>query len=77
MSVSVSYPFILIFWMHVLSWYIINNLIKQCDMGGWQDYAKTDGLEYICPHCSVTNHKKKSQKIANGLGNVTAISRHL
>ena len=32
----------------------------------WQDYAKTDGLEYICPHCSITNFKKKSQKITNG-----------
>ncbi|RVW77048.1 AT-rich interactive domain-containing protein 4 [Vitis vinifera] len=31
-----------------------------------QDYAKTDGLEYICPHCSITNFQKKSQKTANG-----------
>jgi hypothetical protein len=34
--------------------------------GEWQDYAKTDGLEYICPHCSIANFKKKSQKNANG-----------
>lgn len=32
----------------------------------WQDYAKTDGLEYICPQCSVTNFKKKMQKTTNG-----------
>lgn len=31
-----------------------------------QDYAKTDGLEYICPQCSVTNYKKKNPKSGNG-----------
>ncbi|KAK9275209.1 hypothetical protein L1049_022471 [Liquidambar formosana] len=35
-------------------------------LGAFKDYAKTDGLEYICPHCSVTNFRKKSQKTANG-----------
>lgn len=35
-------------------------------LGAFKDYAKTDGLEYICPHCSVTNFRKKSQKPANG-----------
>ncbi|KAK9131528.1 hypothetical protein Sjap_012015 [Stephania japonica] len=35
-------------------------------LGAFKDYAKTDGLEYICPHCSVTNFRKKPQKIANG-----------
>ncbi|KAF3968900.1 hypothetical protein CMV_007262 [Castanea mollissima] len=35
-------------------------------LGAFKDYAKTDGLEYICPHCSITNFKKKSQKITNG-----------
>ncbi|KAA0059361.1 AT-rich interactive domain-containing protein 4-like [Cucumis melo var. makuwa] len=34
-------------------------------LGAFKDYAKTDGLEYICPHCSVANYKKK--KVANGL----------
>lgn len=31
-------------------------------LGAFKDYAKTDGLEYICPHCSVSNFKKKLQK---------------
>ncbi|CAN1136146.1 AT-rich interactive domain-containing protein 4 [Linum perenne] len=35
-------------------------------LGAFKDYAKTDGLEYICPHCSITNFKKKSQKTTNG-----------
>ncbi|GLT74225.1 hypothetical protein SLA2020_460330 [Shorea laevis] len=35
-------------------------------LGAFKDYAKTDGLEYICPHCSVSNFKKKSQRTANG-----------
>ncbi|CAL9205428.1 unnamed protein product [Musa hybrid cultivar] len=30
----------------------------------FKDYAKTDGLEYICPNCSVNNRKMKSQKVA-------------
>uniref|UniRef100_A0A0E0LVG9 ARID domain-containing protein n=1 Tax=Oryza punctata TaxID=4537 RepID=A0A0E0LVG9_ORYPU len=28
-------------------------------LGTFKDYAKTDGLEYICPHCSLANYKKK------------------
>ncbi|KAF5743130.1 AT-rich interactive domain-containing protein 4 [Tripterygium wilfordii] len=35
-------------------------------LGAFKDYAKTDGLEYICPHCSISNFKKKSQRTANG-----------
>lgn len=35
-------------------------------LGTFKDYAKTDGLEYICPHCSLTNYKRKSQKLVNG-----------
>ncbi|KAM7274835.1 hypothetical protein ACFE04_016701 [Oxalis oulophora] len=34
-------------------------------LGAFKDYAKTDGLEYLCPNCSV-NIKKKSQKTGNG-----------
>ncbi|OWM66853.1 hypothetical protein CDL15_Pgr002648 [Punica granatum] len=30
-------------------------------LGAFKDYAKTDGLEYICPQCSMTNSKKKQQ----------------
>ncbi|XVE53795.1 hypothetical protein DITRI_Ditri03aG0030800 [Diplodiscus trichospermus] len=36
-------------------------------LGAFKDYAKTDGLEYVCPHCSVSNFKKKPQKTVNGL----------
>ncbi|KAK7328674.1 hypothetical protein VNO77_22791 [Canavalia gladiata] len=35
-------------------------------LGAFKDYAKTDGLEYVCPHCSISNFSKKSQKTANG-----------
>ncbi|KAI4344662.1 hypothetical protein L6164_011861 [Bauhinia variegata] len=35
-------------------------------LGAFKDYAKTDGLEYICPHCSTSSSKKKSQKTTNG-----------
>lgn len=35
-------------------------------LGAFKDYAKTDGLEYVCPHCSMSNFSKKSQKTANG-----------
>ncbi|KAK7846107.1 at-rich interactive domain-containing protein 4, partial [Quercus suber] len=35
-------------------------------LGAFKDYAKTDGLEYICSHCNIANFKKKSQKITNG-----------
>ncbi|KAK4269017.1 hypothetical protein QN277_022226 [Acacia crassicarpa] len=44
-------------------------------LGAFKDYAKTDGLEYICPHCSVTNFKKKPAGVAaNGFsqGSMTA-----
>ncbi|GAA0158025.1 hypothetical protein LIER_15153 [Lithospermum erythrorhizon] len=34
-------------------------------LGAFKDYAKTDGLEYICPQCSVSNYKKK-MKTTNG-----------
>jgi hypothetical protein len=41
-----------------------------------QDYAKMDGLEYICPHCSLTNYKKPPpQKVANGFANAS-VSRN-
>ncbi|URD93737.1 Phosphatidylinositol-4-phosphate 5-Kinase [Musa troglodytarum] len=46
-------------------------------LGTFKDYAKTDGLEYICPHCSLTSYKKKSQKMANGFSNTSNVSRHL
>ncbi|XP_061361267.1 AT-rich interactive domain-containing protein 4 [Gastrolobium bilobum] len=35
-------------------------------LGAFKDYAKTDGLEYVCPHCSISNFSKKSHKTANG-----------
>ncbi|XP_076926792.1 AT-rich interactive domain-containing protein 4-like [Bidens hawaiensis] len=35
-------------------------------LGPFKDYAKTDGLEYICPQCSNSNFKKKMPKSSNG-----------
>ncbi|XP_057981938.1 AT-rich interactive domain-containing protein 4 isoform X2 [Malania oleifera] len=46
-------------------------------LGAFKDYAKTDGLEYICPHCSNTNFKKKPQKTAQGFSQGLALSRPL
>lgn len=45
-------------------------------LGTFKDYAKTDGLEYICPHCSLANYKKKPPlpKVANGFANTTSVS---
>ncbi|KAJ7963354.1 AT-rich interactive domain-containing protein 4-like [Quillaja saponaria] len=43
-------------------------------LGAFKDYAKTDGLEYICPHCSITNFKKKQQ---NGFSQGLIASRPL
>ncbi|CAK8560520.1 unnamed protein product [Lathyrus sativus] len=45
-------------------------------LGAFKDYAKTDGLEYICPHCSITNFKKK-QSVANGYSHGSMSSRPL
>ncbi|KAL0909685.1 hypothetical protein M5K25_020573 [Dendrobium thyrsiflorum] len=47
-------------------------------LGTFKDYAKTDGLEYICPHCSLTNYSNKTKptKMANGYSNA-AVSRHM
>uniref|UniRef100_A0A7C9AA48 ARID domain-containing protein n=1 Tax=Opuntia streptacantha TaxID=393608 RepID=A0A7C9AA48_OPUST len=44
-------------------------------LGAFKDYAKTDGLEYICPHCSVTNFRKKAQKPSNGFAEGLTYSR--
>ncbi|XP_006661267.1 AT-rich interactive domain-containing protein 4 [Oryza brachyantha] len=49
-------------------------------LGTFKDYAKTDGLEYICPHCSLANYKKKPpppQKVANGFANTVSVSRNV
>lgn len=43
-------------------------------LGAFKDYAKTDGLEYICPHCSLASSKKKSQKV-NGFPQGSGVSR--
>ncbi|KAK8343498.1 hypothetical protein V6Z12_A07G019000 [Gossypium hirsutum] len=34
-------------------------------LGAFKDYAKTDGLEYVCPHCSISSFKKKAAKTMN------------
>ncbi|KAG9457600.1 hypothetical protein H6P81_002108 [Aristolochia fimbriata] len=44
-------------------------------LGAFKDYAKTDGLEYVCPHCSLTNFKRKSHKISNGYSQQSAVPR--
>ncbi|KAL5201405.1 hypothetical protein ABZP36_035759 [Zizania latifolia] len=47
-------------------------------LGTFKDYAKTDGLEYICPHCSLANYKKKPpQKVANGFANTVSVPRNV
>ncbi|KAF0911332.1 hypothetical protein E2562_008221 [Oryza meyeriana var. granulata] len=49
-------------------------------LGTFKDYAKTDGLEYICPHCSLANYKKRPppQKVANGFfANTVSVSRNV
>ncbi|KAI4329032.1 hypothetical protein L6164_021339 [Bauhinia variegata] len=46
-------------------------------LGAFKDYAKTDGLEYICPHCSVTNFNKKPEGVANGYAQASMASRRL
>lgn len=45
---------------------------KRNGLGAFKEYAKTDGLEYVCPRCSVSNGrngsgKKKSRTSTNGL----------
>ncbi|KAI3935868.1 hypothetical protein MKW92_053226 [Papaver armeniacum] len=35
-------------------------------LGAFKDYAKTDGLEYICPHCSINYNRRKPPKVSNG-----------
>ncbi|KAF8027480.1 hypothetical protein BT93_E0400 [Corymbia citriodora subsp. variegata] len=34
-------------------------------LGAFKDYAKTDGLEYVCPQCSMTSMKKKPHRSGN------------
>ncbi|KAG8050126.1 hypothetical protein GUJ93_ZPchr0009g2031 [Zizania palustris] len=46
-------------------------------LGTFKDYAKTDGLEYICPHCSLANYKKPPQKVANGFANTVSLPRNV
>ncbi|XP_054780901.1 AT-rich interactive domain-containing protein 4-like isoform X2 [Prosopis cineraria] len=46
-------------------------------LGAFKDYAKTDGLEYICPHCSITNFKKKPSGVANGFSQGSMASKLL
>ncbi|KAK3123565.1 hypothetical protein QOZ80_8AG0632820 [Eleusine coracana subsp. coracana] len=43
-------------------------------LGTFKDYAKTDGLEYICPQCSVAKYKKPPTdgRVGNGFMNLTS-----
>ncbi|XP_039018714.1 AT-rich interactive domain-containing protein 4-like [Hibiscus syriacus] len=34
---------------------------RRLGLGAFKDYAKTDGLEYVCPHCSISSLKKKTK----------------
>ncbi|XP_072992047.1 AT-rich interactive domain-containing protein 4-like isoform X1 [Typha latifolia] len=45
-------------------------------LGAFKDYAKTDGLEYICPQCGLTDSKKKSRKAVNGFSNTLILPQH-
>ncbi|XP_042469732.1 AT-rich interactive domain-containing protein 4-like isoform X2 [Zingiber officinale] len=49
---------------------------RRLGLATFKDYAKTDGLEYICPNCSLTNTKKKSQNHVNGGSSTAALSEH-
>ncbi|XP_042398717.1 AT-rich interactive domain-containing protein 4-like isoform X1 [Zingiber officinale] len=49
---------------------------RRLGLATFKDYAKTDGLEYICPNCSLTNTKKKSQKLVNGGSSTAVLSEH-
>jgi hypothetical protein len=55
------------------------SLISRSAFFFFQDYAKTDGLEYICPHCSLANYKKKPPppKVANGFANTASVPRNV
>lgn len=57
------------------SWYPQNAMVISMFGLNLQDYAKTDGLEYICPHCSISNFKKKQQKVTNGFAPGLTASR--
>ncbi|KAJ1268691.1 hypothetical protein BS78_07G154300 [Paspalum vaginatum] len=43
-------------------------------LGTFKDYAKTDGLEYICPPCSLAKYKKPPLpvRVGNGLANTAS-----
>lgn len=41
-------------------------------LGAFKDYAKTDGLEYICPHCSINYNRRKPPKVSNGFSQGSA-----
>ncbi|GJN16074.1 hypothetical protein PR202_gb03024 [Eleusine coracana subsp. coracana] len=44
-------------------------------LGTFKDYAKADGLEYICPQCSVAKYKKPPTdgRVGNGFMNLTSM----
>ncbi|KAL6661323.1 hypothetical protein ACP70R_000707 [Stipagrostis hirtigluma subsp. patula] len=48
-------------------------------LGSFKDYAKTDGLEYICPHCSLAKYKKTSPpvRIGNGFTNIASAAGNI
>lgn len=52
---------------------------KRQGLGAFKDYSKTDGLEYICPHCSGTNYKKPPlpKRVGNSSANLASASQNV
>ncbi|ERM96067.1 hypothetical protein AMTRI_Chr13g84170 [Amborella trichopoda] len=54
---------------------------RRLGLGAFKDYAKTDGLEYICPRCSASNFRgasaRKTQKMGNGYSQALTVSHRL
>ncbi|KAL5232406.1 hypothetical protein ABZP36_031182 [Zizania latifolia] len=46
-------------------------------LGTFKDYAKTDGLEYICPHCSLSNYKKPPPHERANVFTIASASRNI
>ncbi|KAI9119862.1 hypothetical protein K1719_009251 [Acacia pycnantha] len=75
-----EYELAMMMWMESAAYCaaVVQPGIGRQGLGAFKDYAKTDGLEYICPHCSVTNFKKKPLSVAdNGFSQGSMASKPL